>query len=66
MRSLHVGFAAMGRTTSNNKTHHGSILIGADGVHSLVRKTMRKLALKQNPDIDWDAENPFPATYKCL
>ncbi|OTA54368.1 FAD/NAD(P)-binding domain-containing protein [Hypoxylon sp. EC38] len=44
--------------------YEGSIVIGADGVHSIVRKRMRELALKASPTIDIDEENPFVSEYK--
>lgn len=47
-------------------THNGHILIGADGVHSRVRQSMRKLALEHDASLDWDAERPYTSTFKCL
>ncbi|KAI0151994.1 FAD/NAD(P)-binding domain-containing protein [Hypoxylon sp. NC0597] len=44
--------------------YDGSIVIGADGVHSMVRKRMRELALKASPEIDIDEEKPFVSEYK--
>ncbi|KAI0841065.1 FAD/NAD(P)-binding domain-containing protein [Hypoxylon sp. FL0890] len=43
--------------------YDGSIVIGADGVHSIVRKRMRSLALKASPTIDIDEDNPFVSEY---
>lgn len=45
---------------------HGSIVIGADGVHSRVRKEMRRLALLQDPNATVNAEHPHLITYRCL
>ncbi|KAI0006300.1 FAD/NAD(P)-binding domain-containing protein [Xylariaceae sp. FL0662B] len=46
--------------------YKGAIAIGADGVHSVTRKIVRELALAENPQREWDPENPFPAEYRCL
>lgn len=48
---------------SDGTTYTGSIIIGADGVHSPTRRAMRRLALMEDPDRDWDPENPFVAEY---
>ncbi len=54
-------------TCTDGTTHHGTILIGADGVHSTTRSLLRTAALEANPPIPWtDAPNPFPATYQLL
>ncbi|RNJ59343.1 hypothetical protein D7B24_002721 [Verticillium nonalfalfae] len=56
----------------------GSLIIGADGVHSRISTIIRDLrldllqtvsgqnALDSANDITSNAEDPFPATYKCL
>ncbi|KAI1415621.1 FAD/NAD(P)-binding domain-containing protein [Hypoxylon sp. FL1857] len=44
--------------------YDGSVIIGADGVHSVVRRRMRELALKASPTIDIDDEKPFISEYK--
>ncbi|KAI0111610.1 FAD/NAD(P)-binding domain-containing protein [Daldinia grandis] len=46
--------------------YDASIIIGADGVHSAVRKHMRNLALKASPKIQIDQEKPFLAEYRML
>ncbi|KAH7329633.1 hypothetical protein B0I35DRAFT_404824 [Stachybotrys elegans] len=51
---------------SDGATYIGSIVIGADGVHSQTRRQMRKAVLKKNPTAKWDDEFPFIATYRCL
>ncbi|KGO73635.1 Monooxygenase, FAD-binding [Penicillium italicum] len=53
-------------TCTDGSTYDGSIVIGADGVHSKTRRNMRELALKENPQRDWDAAVPFPALYRCM
>jgi 2-polyprenyl-6-methoxyphenol hydroxylase-like FAD-dependent oxidoreductase len=53
-------------TCADGSTYDGSIVIGADGVHSKTRRNMRELALKEDPKRDWDAAVPFPALYRCL
>lgn len=44
----------------------GSIVIGADGVHSKTRQLMRKLALETNPKRSWDSEQPYTASFQLL
>ncbi|CAH0019354.1 unnamed protein product [Clonostachys rhizophaga] len=53
-------------TTSDGNVFEGSIVIGADGVHSVTRNTIRKLALEENPGTEWDPKDPFPAIYRCM
>ncbi|KAK5654685.1 hypothetical protein OQA88_7009 [Cercophora sp. LCS_1] len=49
-------------------THYtGSMLIGADGVHSVVRQRMRQLALTLGtPESQINEEKPFLAEYRAL
>lgn len=53
-------------TCSDNATYTGSIIIGADGVHSPTRHAMRRLALAEDPDREWDPEDPFVAEYSVV
>ncbi|QYS94606.1 Flavoprotein monooxygenase [Trichoderma simmonsii] len=46
--------------------YEGDLVLGADGVHSQTRKIMRKLALEADPNVNWDPEAPFTATYRCM
>jgi 2-polyprenyl-6-methoxyphenol hydroxylase-like FAD-dependent oxidoreductase len=46
-------------TCANGKTYSGSMVLGADGIHSQTRKIMHKLS-PRNP------EPPFSANYRCL
>lgn len=46
--------------------YEGSIVIGADGVHSQVRHLMRTLALKKNPKARVNPEKPFLAEYRLM
>lgn len=54
-------------TCEDGSTHAGSIVLGADGVHSKLRSLMREAALRAgSPEADLDAEKPFPASYKTM
>ncbi|KAH8665554.1 hypothetical protein BGZ61DRAFT_366106 [Ilyonectria robusta] len=53
-------------TCADGSTYEGSIVIGADGVHSKTRRLMRKLALESNPQAEWDAETPYTCAYRCM
>ncbi|KXG51858.1 Monooxygenase, FAD-binding [Penicillium griseofulvum] len=53
-------------TCGDGSVYHGSIVIGADGVHSKTRHLMRDIALKEDPLRDWDPEEPFTATFRLL
>ncbi|KAJ9145331.1 FAD binding domain-containing protein [Pleurostoma richardsiae] len=53
-------------TCTDGSTYEGSIVLGADGVHSITRRIMRQLALAEDPKRDWDPENPYKAEYRCM
>ncbi|KAI1506452.1 hypothetical protein F5X99DRAFT_364244 [Biscogniauxia marginata] len=44
----------------------GSIVIGADGVHSRVRNLMRSLALSESPHAVVNDEKPFLTSFRCM
>lgn len=50
----------------DGSTYRGSMVMGADGVHSTTRRLMRDIALKENPSRTWDPVNPYTATYQLL
>jgi 2-polyprenyl-6-methoxyphenol hydroxylase-like FAD-dependent oxidoreductase len=48
-------------------THEeGSIVIGADGAHSIVRQMMRVHALQESPSAPVNSEKPFPAAFRAM
>ncbi|KAJ0413288.1 hypothetical protein BJY00DRAFT_319930 [Aspergillus carlsbadensis] len=54
-------------TCADGSVFHGSVVIGADGVHSKTRQLMRDLALRDNPHRTWaEPPNPYTATYQLL
>ncbi|KAJ4260007.1 hypothetical protein NW757_001959 [Fusarium falciforme] len=53
-------------TCADGSVYQGSVVIGADGVHSKTRHLMRQLALKDDPSRDWEPEEPFASSYKCM
>ncbi|KAK7415129.1 hypothetical protein QQZ08_012428 [Neonectria magnoliae] len=53
-------------TSDDGSIYEGSIVLGADGVHSITRNLMRDLALSEHPETDWDPKEPFTSAYKCL
>ncbi|KAL0943576.1 FAD binding domain-containing protein [Colletotrichum truncatum] len=53
-------------TCEDGSTYTGSIVLGADGVHSATRRQMRRLALEEDPSRDWDPEKPYETNYRCM
>lgn len=51
---------------ADGSVHEGSVVIGADGVHSQTRRLMRNLAVTAEPQVAWDAEHPFSSEYRCM
>ncbi|KAJ5755732.1 FAD binding domain-containing protein [Penicillium manginii] len=52
---------------TDGSTYQGSIVVGADGVHSKTRTLMRDMAMSQDSQQVWkDAADPFPAQYRCM
>ncbi|OLN86982.1 2-heptyl-3-hydroxy-4(1H)-quinolone synthase 1 [Colletotrichum chlorophyti] len=55
-------------TCDDGSSYAGSVVIGADGVHSATRRHMRELAIAEDPSREetWDAVNPFETNYQCM
>lgn len=55
-------------TCADGSTYEGTMVLGADGVHSMTRSLMREHALRADPasEPELDAEKPFPAAYKTM
>lgn len=53
-------------TCTDGSEFEGSIVLGADGVHSATRTQMRELALAENPRSEVNDATPFPAQYRCM
>lgn len=53
-------------TCADGTMYDGSIVLGADGVHSKTRRLMRKLALESDHNRKWDPEYPYTSTYRCM
>ncbi|KAI1327603.1 FAD/NAD(P)-binding domain-containing protein [Xylariaceae sp. FL0255] len=52
-------------TCRDGSVFSGSMVVGADGAHSVVRDQMRNLALAAGSE-EVNAEKPFLTTYRCL
>ncbi|KAJ5008475.1 FAD-dependent monooxygenase sdnN [Colletotrichum sp. SAR 10_66] len=50
----------------DGSSYAGSVVIGADGVHSATRRQMRCLALEEDPAREWDPEKPYETNYRCM
>lgn len=57
---------AVSVSCDDGSVFQGSMVIGADGVHSKTRQMMRKAAMQADPEADCDDEEPFTSTYRCL
>ncbi|PYI08852.1 FAD/NAD(P)-binding domain-containing protein [Aspergillus sclerotiicarbonarius CBS 121057] len=53
-------------TTVDGSTHQGDILIGADGVHSLVRQLMAEQISRRDPARGAEINHAFTSEYKCV
>ncbi|KAL6691260.1 hypothetical protein J3F84DRAFT_387220 [Trichoderma pleuroticola] len=51
---------------SDGSTFDGSIVIGADGVHSRAREQLRQAMLLQGREADCDEEQPYESAYRML
>lgn len=51
---------------SDGSTFHGSIVIGADGIHSQAREELRQAMLRQGRQADCDEKQPYEAAYRLL
>lgn len=53
-------------TCVDGSTYEGSVVLGADGVHSQTRALMRELALRKSPDADVNDIVPFQHSYRTM
>jgi 2-polyprenyl-6-methoxyphenol hydroxylase-like FAD-dependent oxidoreductase len=53
-------------TCADGSTYKGSIVLGADGVHSQTRRLMRELSLRKSPDAEVNDVVPFQHSYKTM
>ncbi|GKT41017.1 FAD-dependent monooxygenase sdnN [Colletotrichum spaethianum] len=52
----------------DGSSYSGTIVLGADGVHSATRRQMRQLAIAEDPTCEetWDAVKPYKTNYQCI
>ncbi|OHW95232.1 FAD binding domain-containing protein [Colletotrichum incanum] len=55
-------------TCEDGSSYSGSVVLGADGVHSATRRQMRQLAIAEDPSREeaWDAVKPYKTNYQCM
>lgn len=53
-------------TCADGSTYEGSMVLGADGVHSQTRRLMREVALRKSPDASVNDIEPFQHLYKTM
>ncbi|KAJ5096787.1 hypothetical protein N7456_007508 [Penicillium angulare] len=53
-------------TTDDGKEHHGHMLIGADGIHSRVRKLMADKISATNQSLGQEISEAFTSEYNCI
>ncbi|KAL3478169.1 hypothetical protein BJX99DRAFT_245688 [Aspergillus californicus] len=53
-------------TTADGQTHHGHILVGADGVHSTVKTQMAEKISLENPTLGKELHEGFTSEYNCI
>ncbi|KAJ5629713.1 hypothetical protein N7528_003370 [Penicillium herquei] len=66
VQSIETSETGVKLSCNDGTSYLGSIVIGADGVHSKTRRTMREIALKEDPLRSWDPEQPFTSTFRLL
>ncbi|EKG18706.1 Monooxygenase FAD-binding protein [Macrophomina phaseolina MS6] len=66
IESYHESDNGVSVTTSDGRVVHGSILLGADGIHSTVRSLMADEIAKADPKLGMDLKQGFVAEYKCI
>ncbi|KAL4758219.1 FAD-dependent oxidoreductase [Aspergillus foveolatus] len=53
-------------TTQDSTTHHGHILVGADGIHSRMRQLMAERIGKEDPRLAIELVQGFTSEYNCI
>ncbi|KAE8335974.1 hypothetical protein BDV24DRAFT_155576 [Aspergillus arachidicola] len=67
VQTVHTSRSHVTITTKEGQSYKGDIVVGADGIHSIVRRQMWEEARKTDPSwIDPSEENALPATYACI
>ncbi|KAB8200496.1 hypothetical protein BDV34DRAFT_232212 [Aspergillus parasiticus] len=67
VQTVYISQSHVTVTTKEGQSYKGDIVVGADGIHSMVRRQMWEEARKTDPSwIDPSEENALPATYACI
>ncbi|KAH7144160.1 FAD binding domain protein [Dactylonectria estremocensis] len=66
VKTIETGANGVQVSTQDGQTHHGTMIIGADGIYSAVRSEMLRIAGETNPEyFPTGEEDGVPCYYQC-